>query len=233
MTRFVCAIGLCLPLSAGVMAVAQGVDPAPNPAAAVREHRSWEMGPFVNGGNGLIDRTDYHFLSLGFQVGKALTPVVQAGPFTGQFEMDANVIPLWQAYTPAAKTVYQPVGVTPSSEQFEGGTYTGFSITPVIFRWNFATPYRRFTPWFQGAGGYLYTTRKFPPTVVVPEGTPGGTSVHNFTPQAGVGFHYFTRDNRSWDVGLNAIHISSASLGDKNPGVNASLWLQVGYTWWK
>ena len=52
-------------------------------------------------------------------------------------------------------------------------------------------------------------------------------------PQGGIGFHYFTREKRSIDVGLNAVHISSASLGDKNPGVNASLQLQIGYTFWK
>jgi hypothetical protein len=34
-------------------------------------------------------------------------------------------------------------------------------------------------------------------------------------------------------VGINAVHISSASLGDRNPGVNASIQVQVGYTLWK
>jgi hypothetical protein len=29
------------------------------------------------------------------------------------------------------------------------------------------------------------------------------------------------------------VHISSSSLGDHNPGVNASLQIQVGYTFWK
>jgi hypothetical protein len=29
------------------------------------------------------------------------------------------------------------------------------------------------------------------------------------------------------------VHISSASLGDRNPGVNASIQVQVGYTIWK
>jgi lipid A 3-O-deacylase len=32
---------------------------------------------------------------------------------------------------------------------------------------------------------------------------------------------------------LNVVHISSASLGDKNPGVNSSLLFSVGYSWWK
>jgi hypothetical protein len=35
------------------------------------------------------------------------------------------------------------------------------------------------------------------------------------------------------DFALNLEHISSASLGDKNPGVNASVQFQLGYTWWK
>ena len=66
-----------------------------------------------------------------------------------------------------------------------------------------------------------------------PQGTPGGTSVWNFSPQGGIGVHYFIRPKRSIDLGVNAVHISSASLGDKNPGVNASIQIQVGYTYWK
>ena len=45
--------------------------------------------------------------------------------------------------------------------------------------------------------------------------------------------HYFLRSKRSIDLGVNGVHISSASLGDRNPGVNASIQIQVGYTFWK
>ncbi len=38
---------------------------------------------------------------------------------------------------------------------------------------------------------------------------------------------------RSIDLGVNAVHISSASLGDRNPGVNASIQIQAGYSFWK
>jgi len=197
--------------------------------------RRWEMGPFVNLGNGLEDRSSYHFFALGFQLSRNLFPVAHAGPFSGRFELGGNIMPLWQAYTPAPYriAVAVPVGNPPQYEQIGGGTFTGLSITPVIFRWNFAPESRRFTPWFQAQGAVLYTTHKFPPTVEVPEGTPGGTSVFNFRSGAGVGFHYFTRPRRSLDFALNAEHISSASLGDKNPGVNASLQFQLGYSWWK
>jgi lipid A 3-O-deacylase len=203
------------------------------PNAHAQAPRKWEFGPFVNYGNGLSDRTDFHFFAVGFQAGRMMTPVIHAGPFTGRFELGANVMPLFQAYTPAAHDETVDTGDGTTTERIGGGTYTGVSVTPVVFRWNFGQEHKRVLPWFQAQAGVLYTSHKFPPTVEVPEGTPGGTSVWNFRSGAGVGFHYFTRPRRSIDFGLNAEHISSASLGDKNPGVNASLQFQLGYTWWK
>jgi lipid A 3-O-deacylase len=209
-----------------------------DPVAEVRKNQSWEFGPFVNGGVGLGNRNNYGFFSVGFQGGKVLTPVLHAGILTGQLELGANIMPLWQAYTPAPipnATFLYPcaTGTCYFVGPEGGGTFTGASITPVILRWNFLTTSRRFQPWFQGAGGLIYTTHKFPPDLLVPHGTPGGTSVINFSPQGGGGFHWFTAPKRSIDVGVNGVHISSASLGDRNPGVNASIQVQVGYTWWK
>ena len=219
-------------------------DPAPDPVGDVRNARSWEYGPFVNGGFGVGNRSDYKFLSAGFELGKVLTPVVHAGIFSGQFEFAGNIMPLWQAYTPAPHT--EEITCQPASGPaytcaypYGGGTFYGVSLTPVIFRWNFATRSHRIQPWFQAAGGLIYTTHKFPPNYLScpePECTPpidGGTSVWNFTPQGGGGIHYFLRPGRSVDLGVNAVHISSASLGDRNPGVNASIQIQVGYTFWR
>ena len=218
---------------------------ADNPVAQVRQSKSLEYGPFVNWGSGVGDRSDYKFLWGGFQAAKPLTTVLHAGILSGQFEFGSNIMPLWQAYTPspheATYTCVEPASSEPSGSSggtscslpVGGGTFRGVSLTPVILRWNFLTHSRRIQPWFQGAGGLIYTTHKFPPNVLLPHGDPGGTSVWNFTPQGGVGFHYFTRPKRSIDVGVNAVHISSASLGDRNPGVNASIQIQVGYTFWK
>jgi lipid A 3-O-deacylase len=208
-------------------------NPTDNPIARVRENRSWEYGPFVNGGVGLGDRNTFKFFWAGFQLGKPLSPVVHAGIFSGQFEFSGNIMPLWQAYTPppGIETFYYPGGSLVGPDG--GGTYRGVSLTPVILRWNFLTHSRRVQPWFQAAGGLIYTTHKFPPDLLVPHGTPGGTSVWNFSPQGGIGVHYFTRPKRSIDLGVNAVHISSASLGDDNPGVNASIQIQLGYTFWK
>jgi lipid A 3-O-deacylase len=204
-----------------------------NPTQQVRDARSWEMGPFVNWGTGLSERSDFKFFSLGFQLGKPVSRVLHAGILSGQFELAGNIMPLWQAYTPAPHEqtfVYQGVTYT---EPIGGGTFTGVSLTPVILRWNFLTRSKHIQPWFQGAGGLVYTTHKFPPDVLVPHGDPGGTSVWNFSPQGGIGMHWFPASKRSIDLGVNGVHISSASLGDRNPGVNASLQVQVGYTWWK
>lgn len=206
---------------------------APAPGFEPLAARRWEMGPFVNFGSGVGDRTGYYFFAPGFQLGRNLTPIIHAGPLTGRFEFGVNVMPLWQAYTPSPHSQVVNSGGTQITQNIGGGTFTGASITPVVFRWNFATRSPRFTPWFQAAAGVVYTSHKFPPTVEVPEGTPGGTSVFNFRSGGGLGAHYFTRPRRSIDFLLSAEHISSASLGDKNPGVNASLQFQLGYTWWK
>jgi lipid A 3-O-deacylase len=215
--------------------VAQASD---NPVALVRAAKSWHFGPFVNYGNGVGARSQYHFLSAGVEVGKPLTPVLPLGPLSGQFELGANLMPLWDGFTPApheeTRRCTDPDGGTsPCVLPVGGGRFDGVSLTPVILRWNFATRARHFQPWFQGAGGLIYTTHKFPPDVLVPHGIPGGTSVWNFSPQGGVGVHWFTRSHRSIDMGVNAVHISSSSLGDKNPGVNASIQVQVGYTFWR
>lgn len=235
---------LLLLLLPGTIAAAQAKTPAgmqgdaDNRVAQVRNDRSWEMGPFVNWGTGVGDRSDFKFFWAGFQLGKPLTPVLHAGVLSGQFELGANLMPLWQAYTPAphdetytcALPSGQPVScVLPVG----GGTFRGVSLTPVILRWNFLTRSRRIQPWFQGAGGLIYTTHKFPPNILSTPTIDGGTSVWNFSPQGGVGLHYFVRPQRSIDLGVNAVHISSASLGDRNPGVNASIQVQVGYTFWK
>jgi lipid A 3-O-deacylase len=233
------AFGLVLVASAAVLAESpSAIVPATPPDAPAspsntRVGGNWEFGPFLQGGTGVGTRSDFQFFALGVQAGRTLTPVIHLGPLSGRFEMAANVMPFWQAYTPAPHLET----VTQNGEQFQvqigGGTFTGFSVTPVIFRWNFATRSRRFQPWVQAAGGVIYTTHKFPPNQEVPKGVAGGTSVFNFSPQGGGGFRYFTRPRRSIDFGVNAVHISSASLGDRNPGVNASVQFQLGYTWWK
>lgn len=205
------------------------------PAKAELAKDPWELGAFFQGGLGEGSRDDFTFASAGARLGKVITDQHLPGVLRGQFEYACELMPYWQSFTPPPavhETNYEFDGTTGYvPEPYGGGTFTGFSITPIILRWNFV-PTRRFAPWIQGAGGVVYTTHKYPPDILVPHGLPGGTSVFNFTPQFGVGFHYFVKPRRSIDFAANAIHISSASLGDRNPGVNASIQFQIGYTWW-
>ncbi len=208
----------------------------------------FEIGALVQGGLGVTeDRNDFKFLLAGIHAGKVLTGDHGSGLLRGNFEYAAELFPFWQSYTPRFQknncfATPQPgtTGVTGDfcSPPFTvGGTFSGITVTPIILRWNFAAT-RRFTPWAQGAGGLLWTNHKYPAFgtsdhSVVNNGPNADASVWNFTPQGGVGVHYFITPNRSIDVGANAVHISSASLGDRNPGVNASIQFSLGYSWWK
>jgi len=190
---------------------------ADNPVAQVRNAKSWEYGPFVSYGNGVggAQRSQYRFLSAGVQLAKPLTPVLHAGIFSGQFEYGVNIMPLWQAYTPAPHTATYlcviPGGTYVSCVlPVRGGTYRGVSLTPVIFRWNFLTQSRHFQPWFQGAGGLIYTTRQFPPSYSsTPLGTlpsytvDGSTSVWNFAPQLAQPIQSFTTITILFFISIN------------------------------
>ncbi len=206
-----------------------------------------EFGALFQGGVGLTEnRGSFRFLLAGAHVGKVLTPELGTGLFRGNFEYAGEIIPYWQSFTPTFQRIRCPavpsgVPVNPntcSAPYTVGGTYSGITITPIILRWNF-THGRRLMPWAQAAGGLLWTNHKYPgygntsPQDVPETGPSSDTSVWNFTPQGGIGVHYFVKPRRSLDFSANAVHISSASLGDRNPGVNASVQFSVGYSWWK
>jgi hypothetical protein len=214
-----------------------------NPLETASTRQPAEIGVLFQGGTGLTDsRGSFRFLLAGVHAGKVLTNNFGPGPLNGNFEYAVEIFPYWQSFTPVFPRVsctQNPLnGAIVCSQPYNvGGTYTGASITPIILRWNLAH-HGKVTPWIQGAGGVLWTNHKYPAygdtTVNIQTNGPNGeTSVWNFTPQFGVGAHYFTRPNRSIDFSANAIHISSASLGDRNPGVNASVQFSIGYTWWK
>ena len=205
----------------------------------------WEYGVLAQGGVGTSDRSGYKFLLLGGHAGKVLTPNLGSGLLQGDFEYAVEVFPFWQSYTPRFQRIAcnanpgAAAGTYTCGQPYTvGGTYTGVSVTPIMLRYNF-THGQRWMPWLQGAGGVVWTNHKYPPVGnlnpldLASNGRGGDTSVWNFTPQGGVGLHYFLKARRSVDFSANAVHLSSASLGDKNPGVNASVQFSLGYTWWK
>ena len=225
------------------IATAAGAQEAKNPLDVASSHQPHEYGAVFQGGNGVTDNRDgFHFLQAGAHIGRVLTNNFGPGLLRGNFEYAGEIFPYWQSFTPQFQRVrcgsVNGTAIITCSQPFTvGGTFTGISITPIILRYNFARP-GKLTPFVQAAGGILWTNHKYPsygdttPNLNT-NGPNGETSVWNFTPQGGVGVHYFTRPRRSIDFVAIGEHISSASLGDRNPGVNASVQFQIGYSWWK
>ncbi|GAA3765766.1 acyloxyacyl hydrolase [Terriglobus aquaticus] len=216
-----------------------GADAVP----ALANARAWNVGALFQGGKGVTEnRDDFQFFMAGAHVGKVLTGQIGQGVFRGNFEYGAELFPYWQSNTPTFQRQYCTPTVNPAVIQCSapytvGGTFHGVSVTPIILRWNF-THGRRVMPWAQAAGGLLWTNHKYPaygqgPVNLINDGLGSDASVWNFTPQGGIGLHYFVKPRQSLDLSANGVHISSASLGDRNPGVNASVQFSIGYSWWK
>lgn len=172
-------------------------------AAIRREH--WNVGVIASGGTGLNDRTNVQFVRAGVRVGRVMTGELGKGFARGTFEVDSEIMPLDYVLWSGYKNVY------------------GLGVNPLVMKWNF-TRGTKAIPYFLAQGGVLWSTDRVPP---------GNTSKINFTSGAGVGLNYFVKAGRSvnWDV--RATHLSNASLGVHNPGVNASLQFSVGYNWWR
>jgi hypothetical protein len=187
-----------------LLAAAAGMAQSNDDAAAIRSEH-WVFGVLASGGSGLFDRDNVQFVRAGVRVGRVLTGELGGGLVRGTFELDSEIMPLDCVLWGGYKNVY------------------GFSVNPLIMKWNF-TRGKKTIPYFLAQGGMLHTQEKIPP---------GNTSTVNFTSGAGVGMNYFLRPGRSLNFDLRATHLSNASLGDHNPGVNASLQLGVGYNWWK
>jgi hypothetical protein len=202
-------------------------------------YKLWQIGGFAAGGFPPayeVYSPESHYgvkldlLNAGLQVGRMLTAPRGPGFLRGRGEAVAEVIPFWLAYYPKQERhihftnePYQPGGSSP------WGPYSlcGTSVTPLLFRWNFVQrASSRYVPWAQLGGGLLWTNHKFPLLG-------GSTSVINFTPQVDIGENVFIKKNRSLDFALKVVHISNASLGDHNPGLNLTLQFSAGYSWWK
>src|ERR1700759_2307265 len=140
-----------------LLSMAQNMQkPAPandSPASAVLATRPWEFGPFFQGGVGVSDRSDFSFTSAGVRLGKVITDQHLRGFLRGQFEYAGELMPYWQSFTPAPhlqETKYIIDGQTGTAlYPYNGGTFTGISITPIILRWDLK-PSKRFVPFAQG-----------------------------------------------------------------------------------
>lgn len=165
---------------------------------------TWELGVFGGGGDGLGKSDNTQFAYAGGRIGRVLTSEHFSGWLRGNFEWAVDVMPLY-AVLPPASAIY------------------GGSFKPVIWQWNF-TRGNKVAPYFAAAGGIVFSTHNVPP---------GDTSYVNFTPQAVFGAHVFLKHSRALIFETDIAHLSSASLGNHNPGYNATILFTVGYSWFK
>jgi hypothetical protein len=188
----------------GYSALAQTAARAGDEAAGLRSEH-WNLGLFVGGGSGVGVRTNVQMFRGGARIGRVMTGELGNGWRKGTFELAAEITPVDYIFWRRYQDVY------------------GFGITPIDMKWNF-TSGKRLVPFVEAAGGVMWST------VDVPA---GNTSRINFTPGCGGGMHIFLKPGHAVTWTLRAVHISNASLGSHNPGVNASVQASLGYTWFK
>lgn len=205
-------------------------------------HRTWQFGGLFTGGFVPFYEIHMHypyttravelnFFNAGAQIGRMLTAPRGPAFLRGRGEALLEITPFWLADYPSQADRLCFVSSVNGGQcgNIDFGPYRryGASVTPFLLRWNFMKSERsRLVPWAQLGGGLLWTNHKFPLLG-------GSTSVINFTPQVDAGESFFIRRNRSLDFAVKAVHISNASLGDNDPGLNVTLQFSVGYSWWK
>src|SRR5271157_343497 len=164
-------------------------------------HAGWNKGVFVGGGTSVDSSPSGQNFLLGVRIGRVLTRELGQNALRGSFEMAVDIIPLDEYW-------------------IHGGQYAG-AINPFIVKWNFTAP-RTVAPYAAIVGGVLFSSHNLPP---------GDTSQVNFTSGMEIGAQMFRKERNSWNLAVKAYHLSNASLGNKNPGINASLQFMLGYTW--
>jgi lipid A 3-O-deacylase len=225
---------------------------AAEPDSQLGNSRPWSAGVFTAGGFALGYRDvlrlvppgepgqeltasiEMQIFSAGFRASKVVTRACGPKLLRGELELGAELLPYWQAHYPRQALTYyfnngpgRPEGYGRTAPLAEQNRF-GIGFTPFLLRWDFSSE-RRVVPWAQLGGGLLWTNHKFPQYPIRTD----NTSVINFTPQAGIGANIFVRPRQSLFFAADAVHISNASLGDHNPGVNVTLQFRVGYSWWR
>jgi lipid A 3-O-deacylase len=174
---------------------------ASNPVEVLRTP-GWNKGFFVGGSTSFANTPSAQTFLAGVRFGRVLTHEVGKNALRGSFEMAVDIIPI--------------------NEFWIGGNaqYAG-AIDPFIAKWNF-TGGTTVSPYLAAVGGVMFSSSNLPP---------GDTSQVNFTSGAELGAQWFRHEKNSLDFAVKIYHLSNASIGNKNPGINGAVQLMLGYTW--
>jgi lipid A 3-O-deacylase len=175
--------------------------PPDSPIEVLRKP-GWEKGLFIGGGTSVASTPGGQNFVVGVRIGRILTNEHGSGLLRGTFELAGDIIPVDEYW-------------------IRGGQYSG-GIDPVVLKWNF-THGCTVSPYGAVVGGVLFSPHNLPP---------GDTSQVNFTSGAEIGAQIFRKGGpNTWNLSMKAYHLSNASLGNHNPGLNANLQFMLGYSW--
>ena len=162
----------------------------------------WNYGFYVGGSESFANTPSVQTFLIAGRIGRVLTHQLGSNALRGSFEMAVDVIPI--------------------NEFWIGGNaqYAG-AINPFIAKWNF-TGGKTVSPYVAAVGGVLFSSKDLP--------VPNSSQV-NFTSGMEMGAQWFRQSKNSIDFAVKIYHLSNASIGTLNPGINGAVQFMVGYTW--
>ena len=175
--------------------------PSDNPVQVLRAP-GWNKGVFVGGSTSFANTPSAQSFLAGARLGRVLTHEIGHNALRGSFEMALDVIPINEFWV-------------------DGNAQYAGAINPFIAKWNF-TGGKTVAPYVAAVGGVVFSSSNLPP---------GDTSQVNFTSGAELGLQWFRRERNSLDFAVKIYHLSNASIGTLNPGINGAVQFMVGYTW--
>src|SRR6516164_4851794 len=174
---------------------------APDSVQALRAP-GWNYGFYVGGSQSFANTPSAQTFLIAGRVGRVLTHELGSNALRGSYEMDFDAIPI----------NYFWIGGR--------GQYAG-AINPLIAKWNF-TAGKTVSPYVAAVGGIVFSSHQLP----APD-----TSQVNFTSGIELGIQWLHQSKNSWDFAVKVYHLSNASLGRYNPGINGAVQFMVGYSW--
>jgi hypothetical protein len=172
-----------------------------DPVAVLRTPR-WNKGFFIGGSQSFANSFSAQTFLAGARFGKVLSHEHGSNALRGSFEAAIDVIPINEFW-------------------ISGHPQYAAAIDPLIGKWNF-TAGKTVAPYIAAVGGIVFSPSDLPP---------GDTSQVNFTSGAELGAQWFHNSKNSINFAVKIYHLSNASIGTLNPGINGAVQFMAGYTW--
>ncbi len=201
LTRTIALLVLLSATAAWSQTPAAAPAPSSDPVEALRSP-GWNKGFYVGGSQSFANTPSAQTFLIAGRFGRVLTHQLGSNALRGSLEMAVDVIPI--------------------NEFWIGGhaQYAG-AINPFIAKWNF-TGGKTMSPYIAAVGGVVFSSKDLP--------VPNSSQV-NFTSGAELGLQWFRQSKNSIDFAVKIYHLSNASIGTLNPGINGAVQFMVGYTW--